>query len=469
MSNMQNQFRFLSAIVLQAKTPLLIGSGNKTIKTDSQINLDCNGLPFIPGTTLAGVLRHSFEETLEGEYYDINQMFGSHDQNTGSRLIVSEAKILDQDGDVIDGLLDTTLWKKERQDFFKHFNALPIRQHAKIGHRGTTVEGGKFDEEVIFKGARFCFEMELVSNCADDEKFFKRALDIICGDTFWIGGKTNSGYGKVEAVQCKYKKIDFSDSAQFDAYLGKSAKINYKWDAYAEYDKQPIDSGLTKYKMELQPEDFIFFSSGFGNEKADNTSVKEIFIQWDSDCKAHFVGAEKSILIPASSVKGAIAHRTAFHYNKLKGILAEKTSDLESVTGKNNTAVKMLFGSEGDKQGGNTINKRKGVVTFSDVLREKKSTTIDKVFNHVAIDRFTGGTIDGALFNGEYLYAKDETITLEIFLHESRIDEDKENVVKAFESALKDVRDGILPLGGGVTKGNGLFNCKSLTKNGQPL
>lgn len=54
-------FRYLARIVLQAETPLSIGSGESNIQTDSPVIRDINGLPFIPGTSLAGILRHAVD------------------------------------------------------------------------------------------------------------------------------------------------------------------------------------------------------------------------------------------------------------------------------------------------------------------------------------------------------------------------------------------------------------------------
>ena len=54
-------------------------------------------------------------------------------------------------------------------------------------------------------------------------------------------------------------------------------------------------------------------------------------------------------LVPASSVKGALAHRIAYHYNKLTDavILPNGTlkngKEIEDVTGSNNDAVRLLF------------------------------------------------------------------------------------------------------------------------------
>lgn len=52
------KFRYVARIVIEADTPICVGSGEKTIDTDSEVTLDVNGLPYIPGTTIAGVLRH---------------------------------------------------------------------------------------------------------------------------------------------------------------------------------------------------------------------------------------------------------------------------------------------------------------------------------------------------------------------------------------------------------------------------
>ena len=70
---MENKYRFLAKIIIEAKSPLNIGSGNKGIKSDSLVLRDVNGLPFIPGTTIAGLLRHTLgkdEEKLMGSLVD---------------------------------------------------------------------------------------------------------------------------------------------------------------------------------------------------------------------------------------------------------------------------------------------------------------------------------------------------------------------------------------------------------------
>ena len=212
---MKNQYRFLARIIIEAKTPLNIGSGNKGIKSDSLVLRDINGLPFIPGTTIAGLLRHSLGN-------DADKYMGS--QQMGSPLVITEAKMLDSDGTVLDGIIPQ---EKLRSEFLVNFRQLPIRQHAKIGHRGATVKGGKFDEEIVLKGTRFCFEMEMLSDKDDDTKF-KEILNTLNSDTFRIGSGSRSGFGEIEVVgsQCQYKKIDLDNPEQKEWYLKKSSSLS---------------------------------------------------------------------------------------------------------------------------------------------------------------------------------------------------------------------------------------------------
>jgi CRISPR/Cas system CSM-associated protein Csm3 (group 7 of RAMP superfamily) len=443
---MKNKYRFLARIIIEAKAPLNIGSGNKGIKSDSLVLRDINGLPFIPGTTIAGLLRHTLGK-------DEEMYMGS--QQMGSSLIITEAKMLDSDGTVLDGIIRQ---EKLDSEFLLNFRQLPIRQHAKIGHRGATLKGGKFDEEVVLKGTRFCFEMEMLSDKDDDTKF-KKLLDTLNSDTFRIGSGSRSGFGEIEVVnsKCQYKKIDIDNPEQRKWYLKKSSSLSEEWqDAKTIELNIPNITGWTTYTVQLMPMDFMLFGSGFGNDKADMTFVRESFVDWRSG-NAQVKSREQVILVPASSVKGALSHRLAFHYNKIKGIFADTLPEgkkIEDFVGKNNEAVKAVFGSEGEKDtDGQMQNKLRGNVLMSDILQE--ASVSPKVLNHVSIDRFTGGAIDGALFCEETFYAKGHSFELKLLVNNSSFDD--KDVKTAFEKTLEDLCSGMLPLGGGVNRGNGCF------------
>lgn len=443
---MKNQYRFIARIIIEAKTPLNISSGNKGIKSDSLVLRDINGLPFIPGTTIAGLLRHTMGQD-EDEYMGSQQM--------GSPLIITEAKMLDSDRTVLDGIISQ---EKLNSEFLVNFRQLPIRQHTKIGHRGATLKGGKFDEEIVLKGTRFCFEMEMLSEKDDDAKF-KELLDTLTSDTFRIGSGSRSGFGEIEVVdnQCQYKKINLDNPEQRKWYLKKSSLLSEEWqDAETIELNKPNTIGWTTYTLQLKPVDFMLFGSGFGNDKADMTFVRESFVDWNSGT-AQVKNREQVILIPASSVKGALSHRLAFYYNKIKGKFADTLAEgekIEDFVGNNNGAVKAVFGSEGEKDvEGKIQNKKRGNVLISDIIQE--ASVSPKILNHVSIDRFTGGAIDGALFSEEALYAKGQSFELKLWVNKGVLED--EDVKNAFEDTLKDLCSGMLPLGGGVNRGNGCF------------
>lgn len=482
--------RLIARVTIEAATPLAIGSGKKSILTDATINRDANDLPFIPGTTLTGLIRHAIDEELAERLMGfIKKKNDKKDEYEveGSRLIVTEAKLLNRKGKAIDGLLNLeTACDDEDKAFLDGFKHAPIRQHAKINHRGVTEDKGKFDEEVVPKGARFCFEMELMANPKSEEELaeykqdFKDLLKKLRADGFRVGGKSRNGFGKIEVVgeACLYRELDLSLPADLDLYLKKSASLAETWDGFEPLElEKPQESRYTRYKLEITPKDFLFFGSGFGNEDVDHSYIKEQHITWDGDGNSgRWNSQDNSLVVPASSVKGALAHRTAYYYNKECGIFAENLSpeDFNKYVGKRNKAVFALFGSEGNEDetqptevptGERTDGKRRGHVLFADIIKHRKDQTDKKIHNHVKIDRFTGGAIDGALFDEEALIVhpdEPEEIEFELLVDVDELINKDQRIIQAFEKALKDVCEGMLPLGGNVNKGYGQFDGKLL-------
>lgn len=482
--------RLIARVTIEAETPLAIGLGKKSILTDAAINRDANGLPFIPGTTLAGLIRHAIDEELADRLMGFIKK--KKDKNgeyevEGSRLIVTEAKLLNHNGKAIDGLLNLeTACNDEDRTFLDGFKHAPIRQHAKINHRGVTEDKGKFDEEVVPKGARFCFEMELMANPKNEEELaeykqnFKDLLRILVADGFRVGGKSRNGFGKIKVVgkACLYRELVLSLPADLDLYLNKSASLADEWGGFEPLKlEKPQESRYTHYELKINPKDFMFFGSGFGNEDVDHSYIKERYITWDGDGNSgRWNSQDNSLVVPASSVKGALAHRTAYYYNKECGIFAENLSpeDFNKYVGKRNKAVFALFGSEGNEDetqptevptGERTDGKRRGHVLFADIVKHRKGQTDKKIHNHVKIDRFTGGAIEGALFDEEALIVhpdEPEEIEFELLVDVDELINKDQYIIQAFEKALKDVCKGMLPLGGNVNKGYGQFEGKLL-------
>lgn len=439
--------RYLARFVIEAVTPLSVGSGEKDIITDALAATDVNGLPFIPGSAVAGVVRHMIE-AVKPEGFDSNRVFGFQDgdKGKGSEVIFTEAKILNSKGEVMDGMCSNAF----DDDLLTHYSDLPIRQHVRINEKGVADSAGKFDEQIVFAGSRFCFELEMVAD-RNSISAFDHVLETIKCSTFRIGGGTRKGFGAIKVVDLQKMTLDLEDKSQRLCYLSKSSALNSDfWEKdYQAPNKDNKHEGWTKYELILSPEEFFLFGSGFGDEDADITPVKSKKVFWSSG-----IGTlrEKLVLIPASSVKGALSHRVAFHYNRLNGRFAGCSGEKAPKVGKNNEAVQALFGSEGELVNGKMVNQRRGNLLLSDLI-EKEMT--DKVLNHVAIDRFTGGAMDGALFTEKTTYGKGHQFKLEILAKKEALE--NKTVCEAFEEAMKDICKGLLPLGGGVNRGNGVF------------
>ena len=414
---------------------------------------------------MAGCLRHALALKLNVE--ELERVFGyqKSDNGQGSRVIFTDGRLVGPNG-VVDGIQNINF---DTDAFFSRFAKLPVRDHVRISHHGAAEKTGKFDEEIVFRGSRFCFEIELVGE-SNDGQYFDTLLEQMMHSEFRIGAGSRSGFGKVKIVELKKVALDLTSGEDLEKYIGKSSDLSDPTDFWKDLPKEGVPDlnteGWTRYELELTPRDFFLFAAGSGDNDADICAVRASQIEW-TDGKPVFT--PNLLLIPGSSVKGAISHRVAYRYNKRVGVTLEKLKEaaeaanrdiadlIKENTGCKNKAVQTLFGSQ------DMDNSCRGRVLVSDVIQKKSST---KILNHVSVDRFTGGAVAGALFS-ERVWAKEpsETYTLKFLLEPGEVDAD---VLGAFEDALKDIAKGMLPLGGGVNRGHGVFEGKVL-KNGEVL
>lgn len=447
--------RHIARLIVEAETPLAVGTGKGSdILTDAPVAKDVNGLPYIPATSIAGVLRHAMgyaDNKTDGNPFGYTDGADNDDSGHGSDIIFTDAVMVGKNGKALDGIQDID-WNDE---FYRYFQDLPVRQHVRIDHKGTAENNGKFDNEVVYKGTRFVFEIELMSE-KDDKEHIEKAIEHLRYSTLRIGGGTRKGYGKLSIVDCRQASLNLSNPEDLEKYLNKSSSLAEDWAGFTKISViESLDySKWTHYQLKLKPLDFFMFGSGMGDSDADNVYVSEYVVS-----RGESVDSNKRVLIPGSSVKGAIAHRTAYHYNKIKGNFAGKTEPKE-ITGSNNEAVAAIFG---EKKSDNTFTR--GRILIDDVIKgqaEPKS----KPFFHNKIDQFTGGTMDGALFQEKVIYDKDTEYTFDIYVENSALADD--DIKKAFVQSLRDICTGLLPLGGITNRGNGIFTGTA-TENDEPL
>lgn len=518
---MEKPIKYIARFKVETQTPLGIGTGRSGLLNERLIARDANDLPYIPGTALAGVIRHELERAGE----DMNGIFGyqtpGEKAGQGSRIVLSPSLLVADDNQtVIEGLYEVD-YSHAYYSNFRRKN-LPQRDHVRISHRGTAEKTGKFEEELVYKGTRFVFELEL-EGTEEDAEMWERILSTLNHPAFRIGAGTRKGFGQLRVLSCHTKIFDLRQKKDLLAYLGKSSSLNSTIEGWLLREHTTHQEGnWVHYKLTLTPEDFFLFGAGLGDEEVNMKPKTEFIFNWESG-KAEI--SEEYILIPATSIKGALSHRTAFHFNRLvnynlseasasvinllpkidvENIVNQYFEDLTSnqipsdskvdswhqleekinavnlsdvleqsewayfkrqlpnpkkeaaetsplLVGEKNKAIQQLFGfakkETGEEKGA------RGKLIFSDIYL-RKTDVEEKVFNHVMIDRYTGGAYDGALYQERSV--KTNGFDLDIFVEQSAFENEKTK--QAFEAALNDLCTGNLQLGGNSTKGHGAFS-----------
>lgn len=444
--------RYIARFKVEAETPLFVGSGQASLLKDAMVQKDCNGMPMINGTTLAGVLRHSLSKN---DWTDRIFGFAEGDKGTGSQLKVSSAYMILEDGKVSEGLLEEGQINKE---LFNRFENLPSRQHVRITDKGVAADKGLFDNEVVYKGVRFVFELEL-RGTKEEINAWQQVVNQVKNPNFRLGSGTRNGYGSLKVISLFEQVYNLQNKSDFDAYIEFNPGFNTGIEYKSVESSDLADDNFVTYKLKLEPDSFFVFSEGFGDDEADNRPLGEEVIVY----KDGKIGFEQQTVIPATSIKGAISHRVAFHYNKLTNQFADSDDAIPVV----NQAVSMLFGQAGQDNTSNAIDAKAGNVFINDMYYSNKQIDNSKILNHVAIDRFTGGAMDGALFSEKVSRLKSGGFYFNVFVSKSTLEKD-EKVKQALENTLMDICKGLLPLGGMTTKGHGIFTG-SLISDGKEL
>jgi len=462
--NESRTHRFLARVTIEFTTPFHIGSGSGGIVSDAMVVADANGLPALPGSSLAGVLRSEFGKRHTADR--TNEIFGSQDRSDGqgSPLSVSWGCIHDSNNRPVEGLAGS-----ERLNDAVLLNALDSvkgevyrRDHVRLGPRGAVEGRGKFEESYVCAGHRFSFELELAGSKADRETW-EVLLGILCNGSLRIGGKTRRGFGAFRAVSVRTAEFDLSKT--LTGYCEYPIRLVDDTAELVDWDKCSggTEENSVFAELELEPEGYWMFGMGEDpvemEHPADMASVRDTIIQWPGEDGPPRIVPDV-LVIPGSAVKGAISHRVAFHYNSITGVFADLLEDRTDIE-KPNHAVQQLFGSitnaeNQDPDGGDSGGSR-GRILIDDVFLSDGQYPSQRV-PHVSLDRFTGGakTLSGALFSERPLW-KGDPITLRLTISErGGVEPD---VWKALELTLDDLAGGRLQMGGGSGRGLGFFRA----------
>ncbi len=460
---------YLARLSLEAATPLSVATGNTEDVFDVVLVRDANGLPALPGSSIAGVLRHLYWET-HGQA-SMEEIFGGQErgeEGNPSCLHVSWGAIQDSGGKPVEGLLLGESRERLKTDpLLKAALAIgedPIyRDRVRIGHRGAAVKTAKFDRAVLPAGYRFSAELSLWSGKENDEHW-QRLLNLLRHPLFRLGGGTRAGLGRITTVSVHTAHFDLSceeDRKRFSK-VGRGLGEISGLEKMEEQSGYKAENRFLTATLTLKPRGFWRIGQGDtpqrfdGKDKpADLLPKMEQRVIWDANDKGR--GGAAELLIPASSIKGALAHRIAFHANRLAEHprWAEEMENLADYDKSEHCQeVRELFGyarnDKTAKEGENTG--QAGRLFLDDAFLSFTKDDLELMM-HNAIDRFTGGVREHMLFSEELVWKKE--IAIELALDTKGI---TENTREALRLALNDLIEGRLAIGGGSGKGHGFCN-----------
>lgn len=441
---------YIARIVLETRTPLSITTG----RSDGFFELvrDANGLPAIPGSSFAGVLRHLYQQQYGVQA--TGELFGQAeiDKELSSQVHISWGCIHNSDNLPIEGLFKTGIEGLKKDPLLNDALQLTpmIRDHIRLTQRGAAFDQGKFDRTSLRRGHRFSIELSLWSENSDDERW-NQLLALINRPDFRLGGATRRGLGALKVISLAVRQFDLSNTADFKSYTSEqfsNAMANTKGFKKIQSLEKSINN-IIKTRLKLTPTEGYRFGQGtepLGGEEADSLPLSEKIIIWDDIKNRGELTKKRYIVIPASAVKGALSHRIAFHYNALIGHFADKPQHKQ--TEADNLAVKTLFGfaKEIDSKNVGQV----GHLLLDDLYIEPESNQAIRL-EHNSIDRFTGGVIEHHLFNEEIVGQKTPLeFTLTVI---TPLTNDDPKIRQALTMALEDLTEGRLALGANSGRG----------------
>ena len=257
------------------------------------------------------------------------------------------------------------------------------------------------------------------------KKLLEFIVDVLKSDTFSLGGRTGSGQGKIQVIEPKLRRFSGTTDAGtlttpadvLNALIGqdeegtslplklggwsleKPARITITWWSptgifVAE------DEKLTKQRKAAQEAE--------NKKKGIEEEVHEVVYPL-RDPSEEWENAQ--LLIPGTSIRGALRSRAS---RIARTVLAARrelepfaSRDLHEQIAAEPNLVRYMFGS----------TEYRGALTVHDCLSKKTGTCVE--VTHNAIDRWTGGVIDGGLFTeAVYLGTEWEPITIDIDLRQ---------------------------------------------------
>jgi len=390
-------------------SPLHIGNASND-RSDMDVLLDKHNKPFIPASSLCGILRHKISLNIDDENY----FWGFK---------------ADKNDNKIDGKQSIIKCMDLECEKFK----LKIRDGIKINNQKGLIDN-KFDYEIVEPGAIFNLKMEF-SFTDDYEQSVKRMASTfytILDKSIQIGAKTNSGFGKVKLIK---------DNINIYLFDFKNKEDVYNWLTQNLSVKNLVTHETLGIPIEISAPDLFTIEASL--QLKNSIIVRSYSDMPDMPDSIHIQSNNKNIL-PGTSIKGAIRARAE---------RIAKSLGAESIIDK-------LFGYV------DTVNSKasKARIKIKEVILPN---FVSELQTRIQIDRFTGGTIKSALFDSMPLFVDMQKKVIKISISIPNCSKAEAGLLLL---VLKDLWTGDLAVGGEKNIGRGVFKgIEALVKFGNDL
>lgn len=389
---------------MELLSPISIGNGDELL-TDHDCLRNSKGVPFIPGTSLAGVFSHYLSDEMLALF---TPKIG--DEYKQSPYYISDANIVLDD--------------KKRNV------STSIRDGVKLKPDKIAEDGAKFDFEIVESSTKFDFRIEVIVRDHDNIDKMKKVVDVILhglnSGEILLGYKSKRGYGKVKIEDVKIKeftKNSLEEMLLFD---------KYQMDKYGQYSIPDIDNENKYDYMQVH----LRQVGGISIRKYSATAGEVDFEHVTSNGKP---------VIPGTSWNGLIRRQIAEYLD----------DDIIS-----NCCVKIneWFG-EAKKR--DTTGRASNIIIEESIIQDAKRIRITRN----KISRFSAGVSNRALFSEVSYFNGDTVLGIKV---KKSIEEDPDNsrIIGLISLVIKDIDNGFIALGGQTAIGRGLFKVLKVTLNG---
>ena len=385
--------------------------GDETGIADMCLLRDADGQPFIPGASIAGAARSFLaQQSLPWEKYQkgdegqmLKQLFGgAGEEDTMSALIVADATCKNSQTSIRDGVRVDTC-------------------------SGSAAEGAKFDVEVVERGAEFelgleCIIREGIDDSDDSNELEELFLALLHGfktGDIRLGARTRRGYGHGKVASWEIRDLQMNDPEDVMAWL--RSKV---WSRPASnLMPHPLPSDQRQYFC-LEA-DFILRTSLLIRSSPSDPEAPDM---------VHLHSAGEPV-VPGTSFAGAFRHRASL---------------IATTIGWSEGTVSEIFGSIHEQE---AKDPQKTLWASRVWIEEKLVKNVESRWqDRVAIDRFTGGSLQSALFNEKPIFPQESTSHLKLKL---MLEEPDDAEIGLLFLTLRDFWNGHAALGGETSNGRG--------------